>query len=129
MASNYIVTMIDAAVVLMGLAGVPPETALPALGPLIRASVENSLRVGPAAALTGPIERGDVRTVAAHVDALDGALEGALDTPLESVRQLYRQAGLHAIEVARRKSPGGDRETGRREIERLLRTNSVRTNS
>lgn len=129
MASNYIVTMIDAAVVLMGFAGVPPESALPALAPLIRASVENSLRVGPAAALTGPIERGDVRTVAAHVDALNGALDGALDTPLESVRQLYGQAGLHAIEVARRKSPGGDRETGRGEIERLLQTKFARTNS
>jgi predicted short-subunit dehydrogenase-like oxidoreductase (DUF2520 family) len=110
MASNYIVAMIDAAVILMGLAGVAREPASQALGPLVRASVENSLRIGPVQALTGPIERGDERTVAAHLRALDNAPE--------SVRQLYRQAGLHAIEIARRKTPATDR--GR--IESLLRT-------
>ncbi len=109
MASNYIVAMIDAAVVLMGLASVASDPALQALGPLVRASVENSLRLGPASALTGPIERGDARTVAAHLRALDNAPE--------SVRQLYRQAGLHAIEIARRKNPAIDRG----KIESLLR--------
>jgi len=112
MASNYIVAMIDAAVVLMGLAGVEREAALQALGPLVRASVENSLRAGPVQALTGPIERADERTVAAHLLALD-----ALDSAPETVRQLYRQAGLHTIEVARRKAPLVDRGN----IELLLR--------
>jgi predicted short-subunit dehydrogenase-like oxidoreductase (DUF2520 family) len=105
MASNYVVAMIDAAVTLMRLAGVPQEPALQALGPLIRASVENGLRAGPVHALTGPIERGDARTVAAHLRALDPPL----DNVPESVRQLYRQAGLHAIDVARRKTPAIDR--------------------
>jgi len=113
MASNYIVAMIDAAVLLMGLAGVPPEPALEALGPLIRASAKNALDSGPVQALTGPIERGDERTVAAHLHALDTSL----DNVPESVRQLYRHAGLHTIEVAHRKAPGIDR--GR--IESLLR--------
>jgi predicted short-subunit dehydrogenase-like oxidoreductase (DUF2520 family) len=112
MASNYIVATIDAAVILMGLAGVPAEPALRALGSLVRASVENSLGVGPVSALTGPIERGDVRTVAAHLRALDNAPE--------SVRQLYRQAGLHTIGIARRKSPAIDRG----KIESLLSTSS-----
>jgi predicted short-subunit dehydrogenase-like oxidoreductase (DUF2520 family) len=118
MASNYIVAMVDAAVILMGLAGVPPEPALQALRPLVRASVENSLSAGPVHALTGPIERGDERTVAAHLRALDTL--GALDKAPESVRQLYRQAGLHTIGIARRKAPGIDR--GR--IESLLSTES-----
>jgi predicted short-subunit dehydrogenase-like oxidoreductase (DUF2520 family) len=109
MASNYIVTMIDAAVLLMGLAGVPPEPAQQALGPLICASANNALAIGPVQALTGPIERGDERTVAAHLRALDNLPE--------TVRQLYRHAGLHTIEVAHRKAPGIDR--GR--IESLLR--------
>jgi predicted short-subunit dehydrogenase-like oxidoreductase (DUF2520 family) len=113
MASNYIVATIDAAVQLMGLAGVAPEPALRALAPLIRASAKNALDSGPVQALTGPIERGDERTVAAHLHALDPSV----DNVPESVRQLYRQAGLHTIEVARRKSPGIDR--GR--IESLLR--------
>jgi predicted short-subunit dehydrogenase-like oxidoreductase (DUF2520 family) len=105
MASNYIVAMIDAAVLLMGLAGVPPEPALQALAPLIRASTKNALDHGPVEALTGPIERGDERTVAAHLQALDPSV----DNVLESVRQLYRHAGLHTIEVAHRKAPGIDR--------------------
>jgi predicted short-subunit dehydrogenase-like oxidoreductase (DUF2520 family) len=110
MASNYIVAMIDAAVTLMELAGsAGEEPALQALGPLVRASVANSLAVGPVQALTGPIERGDEQTVAAHLHALDNAPE--------SVRQLYRQAGLHAVGIARRKAPGIDRGN----IESLLR--------
>ena len=101
--------MIDAATITMGLAGVAEEQALKALGALIRASVENSLAMGPVQALTGPIERGDAQTVAGHLRALDSAPE--------SVRQLYRQAGLHALDVARRKAPGTDRA----KIESLLR--------
>jgi predicted short-subunit dehydrogenase-like oxidoreductase (DUF2520 family) len=113
MASNYIVASIDAAVLLMGLAGVPPKPAQQALGPLVRASVKNALDSGPVHALTGPIERGDARTVEAHLHALDNAPE--------SVRQLYRQAGLHAIEIARRKAPGIDRG----QIESLLRLDTT----
>jgi predicted short-subunit dehydrogenase-like oxidoreductase (DUF2520 family) len=101
MASNYIVAMIDAAVILMGQAGVPREPALRALAPLVRASVKNALEAGPVQALTGPIERGDARTIATHLKALDNVPE--------SVRQLYRQAGLHTIEVAQRKTPAMDR--------------------
>jgi predicted short-subunit dehydrogenase-like oxidoreductase (DUF2520 family) len=113
MASNYIVAMIDAAVILMGQAGVPREPALQALAPLIRASAKNALKAGPVQALTGPIERGDERTVAAHLRALDPSV----DNVPESVRQLYRQAGLHALEIARRKTPAVDRG----KIELLLR--------
>src|SRR5580698_6244871 len=110
MASNYIVTLIDASVTLMKLAGIPQESALQALAPLIRASVSNSLSMGPAQALTGPIERGDEQTVAAHLAALGKAPE--------SVRQLYRYAGLHTIEVAGRKSQSIDRG----KIEALLKS-------
>ena len=69
MASNYMVMTIDAAVTLLRQTR-SENDALPALAPLIRASVANSLAWGPAKALTGPIERGDVQTVAAHLEAL-----------------------------------------------------------
>ena len=108
MASNYIVAMVDAAATLMEQAGVAPEQALPALAPLIRASVENSLAAGPVQALTGPIERGDAETIASHLQALRGApavIEG-----------LYRAAGLHTAALANRKFSA----TGRRNIESLL---------
>lgn len=111
MASNYIVAMIDAAAMLLGQAGVASDQALPALAPLIEASVRNALTAGPIQALTGPIERGDEQTIASHLLALG-------DAP-ESVRHLYRSAGLHASQIARRKSPGVDR----RKIEALLSDN------
>jgi predicted short-subunit dehydrogenase-like oxidoreductase (DUF2520 family) len=109
MASNYLVALLDAAAILMGEAGISGEQALRALTPLIRASVENVLDAGPMRALTGPVERGDTGTVAAHLRALGG-------TP-ETVRRLYRSAGLHAVQLALRKNPGVDRTA----MERLLR--------
>jgi predicted short-subunit dehydrogenase-like oxidoreductase (DUF2520 family) len=109
MASNYAVALMDAAVMLMGAAGIEEETALKALAPLVRASMGNALRLGPSQALTGPIERGDAGTVAVHLRALE-LVPGQL-------RGLYRAAGLHALEVARKR---GLSETKARELEELL---------
>ncbi|MGH2487348.1 MAG: DUF2520 domain-containing protein, partial [Ktedonobacterales bacterium] len=47
------------------------DDALPALLPLLRASVENLARVGLPDALTGPIARGDVGTITRHLAWLD----------------------------------------------------------
>jgi predicted short-subunit dehydrogenase-like oxidoreductase (DUF2520 family) len=41
--------------------------ALQLLGPLVRTTVENLLAQGPERALTGPVVRGDVSTVRAHL--------------------------------------------------------------
>jgi predicted short-subunit dehydrogenase-like oxidoreductase (DUF2520 family) len=95
MASNYITALLDAAQTLMIAAGVDAEDALPALAPLARTSLENALRMGPAAALTGPIERGDVSTISAHLAALDN-----VPGPIPA---LYRAAGLQTLELARKK--------------------------
>lgn len=93
MASNYVTAMISAAQSLLIAAGVNPEEALQALAPLAKSSLENTLRCGPAAALTGPLERGDLSTVAAHLAALEG-----ITGP---TARLYRAAGLQTLEVAR----------------------------
>ncbi len=95
MAGNYVVGLVDAAVMLMKAAGVEQELALRALAPLVRAASANALALGPEKALTGPIERGDIETVALHWKAL--ALEAA---PL---RDFYRAAGLHLVTLARRR--------------------------
>jgi len=60
MASNYLVTLHDAAAALVAAAGAPPE----ALVPLMRRTIENGFE------LTGPIERGDWKTVEAHREAI-----------------------------------------------------------
>lgn len=49
-----------------GALGLPEQI----LGPLVRASLDNVLALGPAA-LTGPVARGDLATVVSHTDALD----------------------------------------------------------
>jgi predicted short-subunit dehydrogenase-like oxidoreductase (DUF2520 family) len=60
MASNYLVTLHEAAAGLVAAAGAPPE----ALVPLMRRTIDNGFE------LTGPIERGDWETVEAHRRAI-----------------------------------------------------------
>ncbi len=109
MASNYVVALADAAVILMGEAGIDQSQALRALTPLLTASAANALALTPAGALTGPIERGDLQTIETHLRALNRAPQ--------SVSELYRSAARHTLEVARRKNPATDYSA----LERLLR--------
>nr|MDJ0974330.1 DUF2520 domain-containing protein [Planctomycetota bacterium] len=94
-ASNFLVTLIEYAVQLFFRAGVPRETALGALLPLIKGTVENLEAVGLPDALTGPIARGDVGTVKRHMKALESI-------PGDTVR-LYRLLGWRTVDLALRK--------------------------
>jgi predicted short-subunit dehydrogenase-like oxidoreductase (DUF2520 family) len=88
------VTLADAGCGLLEQTGLG-EGALAALLPLLRGTVANLARVGLPGALTGPISRGDVATLRAHLDALR---ERAPD-----LLPLYCTAGLQTIALARRK--------------------------
>lgn len=101
MASNYVVGLVDAARQLMIAAGVEEDRALPALAPLFRTTVRNVLSKGPERALTGPVERGDAVTVATHLAALAGGPA--------TVEALYRAAGRHVLNIARRRGLPADR--------------------
>jgi predicted short-subunit dehydrogenase-like oxidoreductase (DUF2520 family) len=74
-ASNHLVVLLAQVERMAHEAGVPFEAFLP----LVRASVDNVEAMGPTRALTGPAARGDVETIARHLDAID-----------ESERPLYR---------------------------------------
>ena len=91
MACNYQVTLVDAALELMEIAGIKRDQARSALAPILRTTTENILLQGPEAALTGPIRRGDIGTITAHLEALKAA---SLET-----RRLYVAAGLRTIAV------------------------------
>ncbi len=65
-ASNFLITLEAAAERLAASAGVDREL----LVPLVRATVENWAQLGAPAALTGPVARGDERTVAHQRDAV-----------------------------------------------------------
>lgn len=65
--SNHLVTLVNDALDVLGRAGVGEPARL--LAPLASASLDNVLRLGDAA-LTGPVARGDVATVARHLAEL-----------------------------------------------------------
>lgn len=104
MASNFLASLLDAAASLMRPAGLPRDRLFGAIAPLAGATLENVVRLGPERALTGPIARGDIQTVRAHLAALAGASE-----PL---RDLYRAAARYTVEVARRAGldPAGEQQ-------------------
>lgn len=68
-ASNHVVALLGEVERLAAEVGVPFEAFLP----LVRAAVDNTAELGPAAALTGPVARGDGATVAAHLGSLPAA--------------------------------------------------------
>ena len=110
MACNYQAALVDAALELMHQAGIEAPLALRALGPLVQSTVDNVTSLGPAAALTGPIARGDGATVAAHLRAME---------KLPQLAALYRQAGLWTVRLARRKGTLDPQRA--QELEALLR--------
>jgi predicted short-subunit dehydrogenase-like oxidoreductase (DUF2520 family) len=69
-ASNYVVTLADLAARVAGAAGVEPALASRIYLPLLRGAIESLEGLPAASALTGPIVRGDVATVRAHLQAL-----------------------------------------------------------
>lgn len=65
--SNHLVTLVTESADLLRRAGVAEPSRM--LGPLLHASLDNALRQGDSG-LTGPVSRGDARTVAAHLSTL-----------------------------------------------------------
>ncbi len=93
-ASNFPMVLLSTAMRLLTSAGVSEDAARGALGALLVSAAQNASAMGPSAALTGPVARGDVDTVRAHLDAL-------ADVPeiLEVYRGLSRGALLLAAEA------------------------------
>lgn len=95
-ASNYLVTLLDTAQQAYVKAGIPEDTALELMMPLVKGTVENVFRLGPTDALTGPIARGDIGTAVRQYRAVNAWNEG--------YGALYKQFGkLTADIVARRR--------------------------
>ena len=104
MASNLYVGLAELCEELLLSCGFSAENAHRALAPLILGNAQNIADVGPVAALTGPIERNDADTVAAHLDCL----------PEES-REIYRILSGQVLKAAKQKHP--ERDYGRLEGE------------
>lgn len=113
LACNHLVALMEAALRSMAAAGVPREAAWPALRPLIDGTLANLDRVGPRAALSGPVARDDRATVLA-----EWAATAAADAPVGEVyRALSRMAmtlttGGGRLTPADLEAPAaGDRQT------------------
>lgn len=70
LAAGNVLALMEAATRLMTSTGMNRREAVRALLPLTRQVLENFERLGPRAAWTGPLSRGDYGVVAAHLDAM-----------------------------------------------------------
>jgi predicted short-subunit dehydrogenase-like oxidoreductase (DUF2520 family) len=95
-ASNFLVTLQAAAETIAGGAGLEPEQARALLAPLVRQTLENIAELGPEAALTGPVARGDEATVAAQRAAIEETAPQLLDLFDELVRRTRELASQEA---------------------------------
>ena len=94
LASNALVALESAAARVMMAAGVPQETCWPLLRPLVLGTVDNLVSGDFAGAITGPVARGDARTVARNLEALS-------DVPgAEAVYCALGQEALRLVEDA-----------------------------
>lgn len=93
-ASNYLVSLLAVAERLAAGAGVEEKSAREALISLARGALENVSRSGPAAALTGPLARGDHETVRAHLSALSARDRAIYSVLARETLALARERGL-----------------------------------
>jgi predicted short-subunit dehydrogenase-like oxidoreductase (DUF2520 family) len=93
-ACNYLVTLLDVAQQAYMKSGIPPETALKLMEPLVRETVDNVFRIGPAQALTGPIARRDAATVVRQYRAVSAWNK--------SYGVVYKQLGRLTAALSRR---------------------------
>ncbi len=87
--SNHLTTLVNDALTLLDDAGVDDAQRL--LAPLLSASLDNALRLRDAA-LTGPVSRGDVATVATHRRSLTAAAPQILPSYLAMARRTAERA-------------------------------------
>lgn len=89
-ASNHLVALFGQVERIAGPVGVPVEAYLD----LARATLDNVAALGPAAALTGPVARGDWPTVARHLAALPPEERPAYLALAAAARRLVDDDGL-----------------------------------
>jgi len=106
--SNYLAAVEGLAERLFRRAGL--DAPLPAFAPLAEATLANVLRVGPGAALTGPVARGDAGTVRRNLEALSEHAPEAIPAYVA-----LAAAALDLAEEAGRLAPGA-----RRGVEEVL---------
>ena len=83
-AGNHVVALLGQVERVAAAAGMPLDAYLG----LVRGAIDNVEDLGPAAALTGPVARGDWSTVAAHLDALPADERETYAAMVDAARRL-----------------------------------------
>lgn len=91
-ASNYLITLLDLAVQLIQEAGVNRQDAFNLLKPLVEGTLLNIEKFGVRKALTGPIARGDIKTVKKHIQEIEVKRPDLLP--------LYKLLGFYTADIA-----------------------------
>lgn len=91
MVSNYLVTLMDIGAYSLIHAGFDAHSANQLIEPLATATLQNYFKYGSEKALTGPLTRGDLGTITAHIQALSNE-----DKHLEAI---YRLLGLKTLKI------------------------------
>lgn len=92
MAGNYLVALLNNATDMWAVFGIKRSDALRALAPLVKKTLENSLKKGIPEALTGPISRGDEETIKSHLKSIR--------QHAEHTSGLYSILGMNTIPLA-----------------------------
>lgn len=93
-ASNYLVTVLDLALSLAQKAGLDHQTAMNGFAPLIQGTLANVKENGPIEALTGPLARGDIGTITAHINEIEAKAP--------ELAELYRTLGKATLPLVRK---------------------------
>ncbi len=96
-ASNYLVTLLSVVETISEHIHISKKNIWKIYSPLIFQTIHNAVNSSPASALTGPIVRGDVETIAKHIKALS-------IPPLKHLAVLYSVIGIETTRLAKKKN-------------------------
>ncbi|MCI9354206.1 MAG: DUF2520 domain-containing protein [Firmicutes bacterium] len=92
MSSNLVIALMNTAFDLMQQCGFTEQEARSALSPLAQGNMKHILQKGAEQSLTGPIERGDISTIAKHLNCLS-----------QKQKEIYIPLSRALIEIAEKK--------------------------
>jgi predicted short-subunit dehydrogenase-like oxidoreductase (DUF2520 family) len=93
-ASNFFVALLDVAVALLKQCGLEPNTGRDILLPLVERTLQNVKKLNTSGALSGPIVRGDHKSVKNHLDALE---------KFPPYYQMYTTLASQTLEIAKKR--------------------------
>jgi len=93
MASNFLATLLDTAAELLSQAGLADSVASQVLMPLAQGTLQNVKKLDAGTALTGPVVRGDEKSIAKHLEALH---------KLPELYDLYTTIAYRSLQIAKR---------------------------